>query len=359
MLPLVAFAGVAAAAPVFGPTNVLQSMEFGNFENNYRSDASCSANPGTCLPNGTVIPAGTLFPFSPSFTISGAPTGYQLVNPTIPNNVLVGDLFIGIFEIGRIYNGATGTTWNNDNVAAGGIDTLTGYFVQQVTAVSTPPVDPFDAGQTLLNHISLGVAADPFGILQAGEMFRIYRDATAQGDPGTVFSATGPIGTNIASATDGTLWAALGPAVGLCDEPSCTTGYAYTHADLSLVLNSFDGRGFIGLNNLLLGPAYNAGDLQPINDNQENESILPGGGGGFATPPATGICVGFPGTFLCNDYILTSELEINSDGQFAGGSSPWQFASNDPVRLFIPEPGTLMLLGAAMVALGMRRRRSV
>ncbi len=327
-----ALPNLVQAEPAFGPPGSLNELEFGNFENQYRSDANCQLY-GNCLGGGVNAPGQP-------------PAGYQTVNPAVPNNVQRGDLFIGIFQVREISNNVTGATWSQS--LQPDLDQLTGYFVQEVIDVGAPP-DFFDSAQTQFDHIELGVASvpDPFDVVNtaAGEMFAIFRDDSSMGDADTPFSNTGPILGNIATATDGTLFATLGPGVGGCDELNCTAGYTYNHADLSQVLFQVQSRALSGLNNQILGPAYNAGNLAPINDNQENESTLPGGGGGFATPPLpNGQCASIglddplgPVPFRCNDYILTSEVELFTAGFAASGTSPWVFASNDPVRIYIPE----------------------
>jgi len=323
-----ALASFGANAVVF--FNGLHDIEILNRENVYRSTATC-AESGGCL----------------AFDPANDPVGFQRADPTIANNILPGDIFAGVFATREVTHVASGvTTWSADNVAAGGIDTFTGYFAQAVAAVQLNAIGALD-------RIILGTTpVDPFGVLGAGEVARIWVDTGA----GTPFVGDGLLTTtfsSIASATDGSLWAAFG--VGATNAPVDNDGYTYSEAEIGGGLANFGTGTFYSAWDILLqGPAFNIAGVNPIND--PTEGIF--GGLQAGDPLLTafqnlfGVCFPGAGTYACNDIVGNGQLSVNQN------VSPWQFASEDPLQInVVPEPGTLALLGAMLVGAGFARRR--
>ena len=123
------FMGAVQASPLFLPGR--GTIGYENFENLYRAVDSTT---GACL--------GCLA------AVAGDPVGYRRIDPSLPNNVAVNDVFIGILTVKNIFSTSIGgDSWGQ---AAG--DRFTGYFAQQVKAIGIDT--PTRA------HITLGTVAD-------------------------------------------------------------------------------------------------------------------------------------------------------------------------------------------------------
>lgn len=117
----------------------------------------------------------------------------------------VGDVFYGIVNAEAISSGMT--SWNMQNTGAGPYDTLTGYFVTEIKSItSLGPVG---------NILTLGAASfDPSGKLSTAELATQQMMVKFYTDTATQYTTTGTIATDVANATDGSLWASFGFAGG-------------------------------------------------------------------------------------------------------------------------------------------------
>lgn len=234
--------------------------------------------------------------------------------------VLPGDYFMGILNIQN--NDVAGTTfWAQ---VLGG-DQVSGIFVQKVVATAAGTT-PTEVRLTMTNTDRLGFtlldssALDLTGRIAVGEMFALYQD-TAPGM--TNFESNGTVQDDVAKSTDGDKILAFSVVK--------TTDYFYSYVDSGVPLNdNFGGRAFGGMT--VTYPT----DIPfvALNDPDENEINT------------------------AAEVIMSSEIEQNP--AFQTGASPWQIRSNDPATLHpIPEPSTVILLGAGLIGLGFvaRKRR--
>lgn len=217
-------------------------------------------------------------------------------------DISTGDLFYGILHVQDITVGGI-TIWNEDNVAPG-IDTLTGYFLTEVTGFDT------------YGHIILGAAsADPNGVLTGTELAADVVMKTWT-DSSTAFESNGTVVDDISKATDGNPWLTL----------TIGGGYWWTDGPATPPPpGQFVGTSWIGLN---IYANYTGAAFLPIND--PNESL----------------------------YDL--DVDLYAKSLIFSQSGDWAFQSNDPAVVVPPEPTSLLLLGMGMIGLagvGIRRKK--
>lgn len=238
-------------------------------------------------------------------------------NPTIT----VGDKFYGILNAQSIKKGAV-QLWGSDNVLPG-IDTVTGYFVNQVTGVTTAGVHnpSLGTGQSHIDFGPVGAGGDPKSnpdlapYLALGAIMAIYADDSGAGGPGTPYGG-GTILSDYATATDGLLLAVLGI--------TADGGYSYAHGPTSVALG-LAAQGWLGLRFLYKHPSLPG--FMNINDPAEFEEN--------------------------QDVQFYAQTEIKLDGS----CGDWTLCTNDPAVVRVSEPAGLFSFGLMLVGLGLFSRR--
>lgn len=229
-----------------------------------------------------------------------------------------GDLFYGIYQAQGIKNDGV-DIWGQDNVAPG-LDTLTGYFVQEVASTTDLFLDT--NGNQIVNIDFTVASSDPNGIisnadLANGVMLVTFTDTT------TAYEENGTVADDIGKATDGTAFMSFGLVE--------TGDYWYSDAALE------DPTGTPASGNTL---ANNLFGLSIIDNNTGYSFSL------VNDPDETA---------FDSDVDFYGNTEIQS---FTGNNTDWMFTSNDPgVLNRIPEPTALLLMGAGILGFGLSKKK--
>jgi len=142
----------------------------------------------------------------------------------------VGDLIYGILNVTRITSGGN-TLWNANNVPGPGIDSLSGYYVAAVTSV-TPLSSPY------AESVTIGAAtSDPNGVLSASDL-AAHTAVKLFTDTHTPYQMGGSAAADIASATDGSLWASLGLSGGYWSGVLMNNGLIFAGGGLNFISNN-------------------------------------------------------------------------------------------------------------------------
>ncbi len=200
---------------------------------------------------------------------------------------------------------------------AGPTDRVKFFGLQEVTNITTHSgTTHFDFGvptSLVLTDVDGTLFTVPLG---AGEIFQFHRG------PGSALDSNGPT-LRGDLPTSGSLFFSLGPDQYFFSHPKADPIEGLAYLDQKFVVNS-TGQVFIC-------------DVSDIN-----------------------VPDGFGTTKGC--FIATSEFELNPDSIALGGTSPWDFRSNDPARVHaaaVPEVSSLWTLGMGLGSLGVFRRRKL
>ena len=261
------------------------------------------------------------------FTYNATEDRYeQLVYDTDPTvvtpSIQVGDIFVGMLKVQNIE--ALGTdVWSQTP----GVDELSGVFAQEIMAIDLINGGvggiQITLGISSTNEFYVDGATIDLGLdLAAGEMIQFYADpGNSQYNSGSNLTMT----QSIATAMDGDEYFSVG-----FDD---TDDYAYTNATPQTTnLNGFYGESFMGLSFITTSWPNPTDDA--VNDPIE-------------------VQVGSDVDFYAN-----SEITANPGYLLGAEYSPWTFQSNDPAVIGpVPEPGTFILFGSALLGFSAVLRR--